>query len=95
MAGLKKFETSKLTDSLESPYKLKTSMKTEDYKVDAGEINGVKIKITSYKMGASFYCHIANAQPGATIARADASTAQEAMKLALAKATLRLSPGAR
>ena len=67
-------------------------LKAEDYRVDTQEVNGQKVNITSYKIGDRYYCHVANVDPGATIARTDAPTQQEAIQAALARARERLSP---
>jgi hypothetical protein len=55
------------------------------------EIFGVKVSVTSYKIGESFYCHVQNVDPGATISRAEAGTREEAVDLALRKAKDRLA----
>ncbi len=65
-------------------------MKAEDYRVEHRDISGVKVKAASYRIGESFYCHVENLDPGATIARAEAATREEAINLALQKATERL-----
>jgi hypothetical protein len=66
-------------------------MKSENYRTTTREIDGVKINLTSYKIGEQFYCHVTNLDPGATIARAEATTSQEdAEQIALAKALERL-----
>ena len=65
-------------------------MKSEDYRAIERELGGVRITIMTYKIGDQFYCHIANADPGATIARAEAATREEAERIALAKASVRL-----
>jgi len=65
-------------------------MNTEEFKEEFRELNGTKIRITSYKIGSEFYCHIYNADPGATIARASGNTSEEAIQKALEKATARI-----
>lgn len=65
-------------------------MNTEQYKEEFRELNGVKIRIATYKIGNEFYCHIYNADPGATIARASGSTSEAAVKKALEKAAARV-----
>jgi len=65
-------------------------MKAEDYRVEHREISGVKVKAASYRIGESFYCHVENLDPGATIARTEASTREDAINLALQKARERL-----
>jgi hypothetical protein len=65
-------------------------MKAEDYRVEHREISDVKVKVSSYRIGENFYCHVENLDPGATIARAEASTREEAIDLAVQKAAVRL-----
>lgn len=65
-------------------------MKTEDYRVEKKEVAGVMVSVTSYKIGDQFYCHVANLDPGATIARAEAASQISAEQEALAKAAERL-----
>jgi len=66
-------------------------MTTENFKEEFRELNGTKVRITSYKIGNEFYCHVYNADPGATIARATANTLEDAMQKAIEKASARLS----
>jgi len=65
-------------------------MKTEEFKEEFRELNGAKVRITTYKIDNEFYCHIYNADPGATIARASGNTREEALQKALEKATVRI-----
>jgi len=65
-------------------------MTTENFKEEFRELNGTKVRITSYKIGNEFYCHVYNADPGATIARATANTLEDAMQKAIEKASARL-----
>jgi hypothetical protein len=65
-------------------------MNTEYYQEEFRELNGTKVRITTYKIGNEFYCHIYNADPGATIARASGSTSETAIQKALEKATARI-----
>jgi len=65
--------------------------KAEHYHVETGEIAGVKVSVTSYGIDDRFYCHVANVDPGATIARVEADTREEAVALALQKAKDRLA----
>ncbi len=55
------------------------------------EINGTRIEVVVYKIESQYFCHISNAEAGPTIARAKATTATEAEKVALEKATRRLT----
>ena len=66
-------------------------MKTEDFTTETTEISGVRIRVNSYKIGDRFHCHVENTDPGATIARAEASTKEEAVQAALARVRERLS----
>jgi len=65
-------------------------LKTENYNAEMKEISGVPVRISSYQIGDRFYCHIENTDPGATIARADGVTRDEAVLLAVTKASERL-----
>lgn len=65
-------------------------MKAEEYTTQTTELSGVRIRVNSYKIGDRFYCHVENTDPGATIARAEGSTKDEAIRIALSKAGLRL-----
>lgn len=65
-------------------------MKAEEYRVESKEVAGQQIKITTYRIGDLYHCHVANADPGATIARADGATRDKALNAAVAKAQQRL-----
>ena len=65
-------------------------MKTEEFKEEFRELNGTKVRITTYKIDDDFYCHIYNADPGATIARSSGKTREEALQKALEKAKSRI-----
>ena len=65
-------------------------LRTEKYAVENREISGVSVCVSSYQIGDRFYCHVENLDPGATIARADGAVREEAVQLAIAKATDRL-----
>lgn len=62
----------------------------QDYQVDDRRINGVAVKIASYRLGDAYYCQVANAGPGATIARAEGATRRQAMDAAISKAVKQL-----
>ena len=68
-------------------------LKTEKYAIENREISGVAVRISSYQIGDRFYCHVENVDPGATIARADGAVREDAVQLAVAKATERLRHG--
>ena len=61
-------------------------MKDEGYERRRQELGGWPIEIETYQVGDVFYCAINNVDPGARFARAEASTREEAERLALAKA---------
>ena len=65
-------------------------MKSEGFQSTAREIAGTQVNVESYKIGERYFCHISNRDPGATIARAEGGTREEAEKSAIAKATGRL-----
>jgi hypothetical protein len=66
-------------------------MKAEDYQEELREVEGVMVRITVYKIGNEFHCHIYNADPGATIARCSASDRETAVRVALEKAMIRIT----
>ena len=66
-------------------------MKTEEYSRRRQEIAGWEAEITSYRIGDSFFCHVDNVSPGATVSRAEGKTREEAEKEALAKASERFA----
>ena len=70
-------------------------LKADDYRIETQELGGLKVNITSYKIGATYYCHIDNVDPGATIVRTIGETQEEVVSAALAKARERLFPKAR
>ena len=59
------------------------------------EISGISIRISSYQIGDRFYCHVENSDPGATVARAEGAAREDAIQLAVAKATERLMGSSR
>lgn len=66
-------------------------MKAEEYESEVKELNGTKVEIRAYKIGDSYYCHVNNTDPGATIARGEGKTRDEAINAAIAKAQQRLN----
>ncbi len=62
----------------------------QDYQVDERRINDLAVKITSYRLGDAYYCQVANADPGATIARAEGATRGQAVDAAIRKAVKQL-----
>ena len=67
-----------------------TMDKAEEYKTERRTMGGVNIDVMTYKIGDRYYCHVANADPGATVARAEADTREQAEQLAMTKAKDRL-----
>lgn len=65
-------------------------MQTEQFSDTLTELHGVSIRIVVYKIGDEFHCHVSNADPGATIARATALTREEAIETAMKKVSQRL-----
>jgi hypothetical protein len=61
-------------------------MKPEEHSRRQEELSGWSITIESYKLGEVYYCTIANADPGARIARAEGSTRADAESRAREKA---------
>lgn len=64
--------------------------KAENHRTEHTETAGVAVKITSYQIGERHYCHITNIDPGATIARAEGETREQAVRQAMEKAQARL-----
>ena len=67
-------------------------MKAEHYTTTRREIAGTPVTVTGYQIGEMHYCHIENLDPGATIARASAASAEKAESDAMEKAAKRLKP---
>jgi hypothetical protein len=65
-------------------------MKAEQYQDELREINGILFRVTSYRIGDECFCHIANSDPGATVARAAGATMKEARQKAMQKVIERL-----
>ena len=70
-------------------------LKADEYRMESKEIDGLKINITSYKIGPTYYCHVDNVDPGAVIARSEAESQDEAIQVAMAKTMERLKPKVR
>jgi len=66
-------------------------MKTEDYLRRREQIGTWPVNIVSYRLGDRFYCKVDNVEPGATVARAEASSRKEAEEKALEDARRRLA----
>ena len=61
-------------------------MSNEQFQEEIREVNGIKMRVTTYKIGDKFHCHVANTEPGATIARASGENKEDALQTALNKA---------
>ena len=66
------------------------TMRVEDHVSRRAELTGWPVQITSYRLGSVFRCTVANLDPGATIARAEGATREEAERVASEKAIARL-----
>jgi hypothetical protein len=62
----------------------------ESYSEKTEQIGRQMVKITSYKIGEQYFCHVSNVDPDATIARAHGASLDEAVNEAVRKATVRL-----
>jgi hypothetical protein len=65
-------------------------MNTEHYQEEQIEMNGIPLKVITYKIGSDFHCHVHNLDPGAVIARSSATSSEKAREEAVGKATERL-----
>jgi hypothetical protein len=65
-------------------------VKTENFKEEIVEVNGVPVRVTTYKIGDNYYCHIYNVDPGATIARTAAASREMAVEEAMLKVSQRI-----
>jgi hypothetical protein len=65
-------------------------LRAEGYRVRRADLAGWPVRITSYRLGATFRAEIDNVSPGAVIARAEGGSREEAEALASSKATERL-----
>ena len=61
-------------------------MRAEDYSTRTLELQGWKVKLTSYRLGNTFHCTADNVEPGAWIARAQGATREEAEERACQRA---------
>jgi hypothetical protein len=61
-------------------------MKAEKYSKRQKQVGRWKVNIVSYKLGDQYYCTVDNVEPGATLARSQGSTREEAEKKTLEKA---------
>ena len=62
------------------------NMKVEEYSKRQQQVRQWNVNIVSYRLGDQYYCTVDNFEPGATLARAQGLTRDEAEKKALEKA---------
>jgi hypothetical protein len=62
------------------------SMRAEEYSTRTLELEGWKVRLSSYKIGSVYHCIADNVDPGAWIARAQGATREEAESLASERA---------
>lgn len=65
-------------------------MKGQPFQQELREVNGLNVKVTTYKVGNEFHCQVTDSEPGATIARSKADTANDAVNSAISKASRRI-----
>ena len=68
-----------------------TGLKAEEHSRRRDTLSGWDVEVTTYRIGDTYYCHIDNVSPGATVARSEGPTKEEAEAHALKKATERLA----
>ena len=66
-------------------------MKPEDHSTRREQLAGWPVTIDTYKLGDTYYCTIANVDPGARIARAEGASREDVERTAIEKATRYLS----
>lgn len=66
-------------------------MKAEHYTVRTAELSGWPVRITTYRIGATWHAKADNVSPGANIAAARADTLDKAEALVVEKARTRLA----
>jgi hypothetical protein len=66
-------------------------LKADDFSVNTKELSGLKVNITSYKIGKRYYCHIDNVEPGATIVRLEGESKEEVIQEAMDRALRRVT----
>ncbi|PYU28983.1 MAG: hypothetical protein DMG32_01320 [Acidobacteria bacterium] len=65
-------------------------MRAEEYSTRTLDLEGWKVRLTSYRLGSTYHCAADNVEPGAWIARAQGATREEAESLAIERARLLL-----
>ncbi len=53
-------------------------MRAEEYSTTIEQLEGWKVRLTSYRLGNTYHCTADNVEPGAWIARAQGMTREEA-----------------
>jgi hypothetical protein len=66
-------------------------VKPEEHTRRQEDLAGWPVVIETYRLGATYYCTISNADPGARFARAEGPTREEAEARAIEKATRHLA----
>jgi hypothetical protein len=51
----------------------------EEYFVQHTEISGIPVTCTTYKIGSTFHCVVANLEPGVNVARSSGPTRESAL----------------
>lgn len=62
-----------------------------EFRTSNEELEGWPVRITNYRIGPRYYCHIDNVSPGAIVARASGATAEAARTKAVGHARERLA----
>jgi hypothetical protein len=65
---------------------LEVYMRAEEYSTRTLELEGWKVRLTSYRLGNAYHCTVDNLEPGAWIARAQGASREEAESLASERA---------
>jgi len=61
-------------------------MRAEEYGERTLQLAGWDVRLTTYKLGDTYYSHADNVSPGAALARTSAPTREEAERKAIARA---------
>jgi hypothetical protein len=61
-------------------------MKAEDYSTRTLDVAGWPVRLTSYRVGGTYFCTADNVEPGAWIARAEGGSREEAENRATERA---------
>ncbi len=66
-------------------------MNAEDYQERRLDLDGWPVRLTTYRIGETYYCHADNVSPGANIARGRGATREEAENWAIERSREHLS----